>query len=371
MTSPRRWLAVLAGIAVLVALPSAVGALPAAKSDLTAAQLLQRVQQSAPVAYSGYAESDGGLALPVTSQFSGLADLFGGHTQLRVWWRSAHDWRLDSIGFAGETDVHDGDQGYWTWNYEQNAATFTQQQADPEIRLPTDADLLPPALGRRLLSQATPADASRIGSDRVAGISAAGLRIRPSEKISSIDHIDVWADPGTGLPLRVKVYGAGSASTAISSGFLDVHLGAPAASTTAFTIPGGADLHTGGAQDLASTIDQLGGGAPPADLAGIARNGLLPALGSVGVYGRGVTEFVVAPLPRRVAFSLRRQLAPAVAAQDSSNADPSDLVLSIGPLNLLLTSFDDPGGPWLLIGTVTAATLATAAKALPAHPGVR
>ncbi len=369
MTSLRRWLAVLAGLAVLIALPSAVGALPAAKSNLSATQLLKRIQQSAPVAYSGYAESDGGLALPVTDQFSGLADLFGGHTQLRAWYRSTHDWRLDSIGFAGETDVHDGEQGYWTWNYEQNTATFTQQQTDPEIRLPTDADLLPPALARRLLSQATPAQASRIGSDRVAGVSAAGLRIRPSEAISSIDHVDVWADPDTGLPLRVKVYGVGSGSTAISSSFLDVTVGTPAASSTAFTIPGDAAVHTGGPQDLATTIDQLGGATPPAELAGVARNGLLPSLGGVGVYGRGVTEFVVVPLPRRVGYSLRRQLAPAVAAQDRNDAE--DLVLSVGPLNLLLTSFDDPGGPWLLVGTVTAPTLASAAKSLPAHPGVR
>ena len=86
----------------------------------------------------------------MTSQFTALADLFGGHTQLRVWWRSAHDWRVDSIGFAGETDLHMTDQGCWTWNYESNTATFTEQPTDPEVRLPTDSrpaatDAGPPA----------------------------------------------------------------------------------------------------------------------------------------------------------------------------------------------------------------------------------
>ncbi|MGI8664933.1 MAG: sigma-E factor regulatory protein RseB domain-containing protein [Jatrophihabitans sp.] len=373
MTCLRRWLAVLAGIAVLVSLPAAVGALPVTASAVSAAELLGRVQRSAPVGYSGYAESTGGLALPVTSQFSALSDLFGGQAQLRVWWRSATDWRLDSIDLAGETDVHNGDLGYWSWNYEANSATFVQQPTTPEIRLPTDADLLPPELGRRLLSEATAAEASRIGAARVAGISAPGLRIRPADPVSTIDHIDVWADQSTGLPLRVAVYGK-SGGPAVSSSFLDVSIATPAPASTAFSIPAKATLHTSLSQDLATTIDQLGGSAPPTQLAGIARNALLPAVGSVGVYGRGVSEFVVVPLPRRVAFSLRRQLAPAVAAAGGSaptSSAPSDLVLSVGPLNLLLSSFDNPSGPWLLIGTVTGDTLAKAAGELPAQTGTR
>lgn len=371
MTSGWRWLAVLAGIGVLVSLPSAVAALPTARSELSAAQLLDRIQGSGRVGYQGYAESSGGLALPVTSQFASLGDLFGGQSQLRVWWRSATDWRVDSIGLAGETDVHTDELGFWSWNYESNTATFTQQPTRPDIRLPTDADLLPPQLAGRLLSQAGAAEASRLPSTRVAGISAAGLRIRPADPISSVDRVDVWADPATGLALRVQVYGKQSASPALASGFLDVRIGEPAASSTAFTVPIGANLHSTTSPDLATAIDQLGGAAPPGELAGIARNALLPQLGSVGVYGRGVTEFVVVPLPRRVAFSLRRQLAPATGAADGSSSNPAELVLSAGPLNLLLTSFDDPAGPWLLLGTVTAQTLAKAGGQLPAHPGLR
>ncbi len=369
MTSLRRWLAVLAGLAVLIALPAAVGALPATSSDLSAADLLGRIQHSQQVGYSGYAESAGGLALPVTSQFSALADLFGGNTQLRVWFRSARDWRVDSISIAGETDVHTSELGSWSWNYESNTATFTEQAVTPEVRLPADADLLPPMLASRLLSQASAAEASRLPSARVAGVSAAGLRIRPSDPVSSIGEVDVWADPRTGLPLRVKVFGKQSSSTAITSSFLDVAISTPPPSSTAFRIPVGSNLHSDTTPDLATALDQLGSAAPPAKLAGIDRNALLPSLGSVGVYGRAVTEFVIVPLPRRVAYSLHRQLAPAAAA-DANNPD-SQLVLAAGPLNLLLTSFDDPGGPWLLIGTVTAATLATAAQGLPVNPGLR
>jgi hypothetical protein len=372
VTPIRRWLAVLAGICLLIALPSVVSAMPAGRSGISAAALLDRIQHSEQVAYSGYAESTGGLALPVTSQFSALTDLFGGSTQLRVWWRSARDWRVDSIGLVGETDVHTQDLGFWSWNYQSNTATFTEQPLTPTIRLPTDADLLPPQLARRLLSQATAGEARRLPTARIAGRGAAGLRITPADPVSTIDHVDVWADPGTGLPLRVRAVGKRSGSTAMSATFLDVHLGAPSAALTSFAIPNCANLLSGVNQDLATTIDRIGGASPPPRLAGIALNTLLPNLGSVGVYGRGVTEFVAAPVPLRTAYSLHHQLAPAATTHTVpgiKNPDPDgdslQLTISSGPLNLLMTPVDDPAGPWLLIGTVTADTLAKAAAELP------
>ncbi|HJQ02428.1 MAG TPA: hypothetical protein VJ851_12565 [Jatrophihabitans sp.] len=374
MTPIRRWLVVLAGIALLVALPSVVSALPAGRSNLSAAALLARIQHSQPVGYSGYAESSGGLALPVTSQFSALSDLFGGNTQLRVWWRSDRDWRVDSIGFAGETDLHAEDLGTWSWNYESNTATFTEQPITPAIRLPTDADLLPPQLARRLLSEAPATEASRLPTARIAGRRAAGLRIVPAQGISTIDHIDVWADPGTGLPLRVRAVGKDGGGSAMYSTFLDVHLGAPPDELTTFRIPNGADLRSGTNQDLATTIDRLGGPTPPASLAGVALNARLPNVGSVGVYGRGVTEFVAIPLPVRIGYSLHSQLAPAASTQavPGSQPDPDgdsmQLTIGSGPLNLVLTPANSPGGTWLLIGTVNAQTLATAAAELLVHP---
>jgi hypothetical protein len=368
-TALRRWVVVVVGVALLVSLPRIVAALPVAAAPVPAATLLQRVQHSGDVGYSGYAEADGGLALPVTSQFTAVADLFGGHTQLRVWWRSALDWRVDSLGYTGETDTHVTDTGYWTWNYESGTATFTEQSAAPRVRLPADADLLPPELARRLLSQATAAEAGTLPARRIAGVDAAGLRIRPADPVSTIDHIDVWADPRSGLPLRVQVFGKQSGASTLSSGFLDVRIAAPAERDVAFRVPGGASVRTTQQGDLATAIDQFAGATPPAVLAGIARNPQLAGVGSVGVYGRAVTEFVAVPLPRRIAFGLRDQLLPAARqAGQPASADASRVALSVGPLNLLLSSIGEPGGAWLLIGTVTGATLSEAATELPAHP---
>lgn len=371
MTSKRRWLVVLVGIAVLVALPRIVQALPAPTASVSAPQLLSRIQASGPVSYSGYAEADGGLALPVTSQFSALADLFGSHTQLRAWWRTAQDWRVDSIGYTGETDLHMTDQGWWTWRYDANSATFSEQTTQPRIRLPNDSDLLPPTLARRLLSEVSPGEVRSLPARRIAGENAPGLRVRPAESVSTVDHVDVWADNRTGLPLRIAVYGKGGSTPAMSSGFLDVQIAMPSPATTKFTLPAGAAVTSGGPQDLATAMDQLGSTNLPDTLAGIKRNPDLPGLGTVGVYGRGVTEFAVVPLPRRVAFTLRDSLSKAATSgtgPESSN--PGQLAVSSGPLNLLISSFDVPAGPWLLVGTVTPQTLATAAATLPDRPRV-
>ena len=356
----------LAGTAVLAALPSLVAVLPAGTSDLSAAELLRRITASAGRPYSGYAEATGGLALPVTSRFGSVADLFGGRTQLRVWYRSSSDWRVDALGFAGESDVHHDENGDWSWNYESNTVDRTGSPVAPQVRLPAAADLLPPELGRRLLSQAEPVEASRLGAERIAGRSAPGLRITPDQTVSSIASVDVWADAGTGLPLRVTVRGKQSGTPAMSSTFLDFSPAEPPAAVTRFSPPPSARLSGRASRDLVTAIDQLAAVVPPARVAGLERNRQLPSLGSVGVYGRGVTELVAVPLPGGLAYSLSQDLA------DATGADPSEprLGLSIGPLNLLLSSPDRPDSAWLLVGTVTADTLAAAAAELPDHPGL-
>ena len=116
---------VLVGVLVLAALPAALSAVPAQQSGISADELLLRLAHSGATPFSGYAEASGGLALPVTRQFSSVADLFGGKTQLRAWTRGVNDWRIDTIGFAGETDVHASRQGTWTWDYEAGNASWT------------------------------------------------------------------------------------------------------------------------------------------------------------------------------------------------------------------------------------------------------
>ena len=358
LTSRWRWLVVLAGVAVLVGAPAAISAWPVKQSNITAAQLLARIAQSKATPYSGYAESSGGLALPVTRQLSSVADLFGETTQMRAWWRDDTSWRLDTITFAGETDTHGTPCGTWQWDYESNRATFTEQCGPVDVRLPQAGDLLPTNLARRLLSEATPDEISRISAVRVAGRSAPGLRLTPKAAQSTVGHVDLWADLATGLPLRVEVYGKGSNTSVLSSKFLEFSTRMPSTDDVTFKRPPGAHVSRQNAPDLAAAIDRFGGVTPPAELAGLPRNQALPSIGSIGVYGTGVTEFAAAPLPDRVEDALGDQLRKAAVRT------PAGLATSIGPLSLLLTP-DVSGSAWLLTGTVTAETLAQAAAHLP------
>jgi outer membrane lipoprotein-sorting protein len=361
MTAIRRWLVVLGGLALLVASPAVVARWPAGGSAISATQLLTRINASGTVGYSGYAESTGYLSLPVTGQFGSVADLFGGRTDLRVWWRSATDNRVDAVNPGGEADVHTESDGTWTWNYESNTAMWTRALSTP-VRLPVNSDVLPTELARRLTSQALPQEVSRLDGARIAGRTAAGLRIRPSQPESSIDHVDIWADPSNGLALRVRVYPRGSTTPAIETSFLDFSPGVPASSTTAFTPPPGAKLQQNDQLDIASAVNRFVPVTPRPSLAGLARNTEIAQVGSVGVYGRGVTELVAVPVPDRIGRSLRSQLEGKPGVTTTANG----LSVSLGGINLLVSNRNSDRIDWVLVGTVSAATVTAAATELAA-----
>ncbi|WP_145976557.1 hypothetical protein [Rhodococcoides fascians] len=161
MRGQWRWLAVVLGIAVLVATPSVIERLPVAASDIGAAELLSRVQSSTATPYSGYAQAVGGVTLPVTDGLGGLPDLLGDTTTLRAWYRAPDSFRVDTVRLAGERGLYRSPALLWRWDYEQNTAVATPVP-EPSLRLPREADLLPPELGQRLLSEATTDEVTRL-----------------------------------------------------------------------------------------------------------------------------------------------------------------------------------------------------------------
>jgi len=99
----RRWAVVVALVGVLVALPPVIGALPASDADVSATELRDAALASAEQPFSGYAESAGGLTLPVGSpRFSSVVDLFSDRTQMRVWWRGDTESRVDVVTARSE-----------------------------------------------------------------------------------------------------------------------------------------------------------------------------------------------------------------------------------------------------------------------------
>jgi hypothetical protein len=354
----RRWAIVGAFVAVLVAAPPLIGALPASDAEVSAADLRADVLGSADVGFSGYVESAGGLALPVTEQLTSVADLFSDRTEMRVWWRGPTDHRVDVITAAGETSTRRDERGTWTWEYER--ATATRAGWTP-FALPAPPDLLPTSLGRRLLSEATDGELSRIGARTVSGRDALGLRLAPAEAASSVGRVDVWVDPGSGLPLQVLVYEKGTDRPALDTRFLDFEVGRPSAEVTDFTVPEGARIREARQAEIVLEAGRrIRPVLLPDELAGLPRRRLAGVPPAIGLYGRGVTLLAVAPVPPGLANGLRN----ALAQSPDAVRDDAGTRLAAGPVELMLV---EPlgHGAYVLTGTVTLDALATAAGQLP------
>ena len=353
-----RWLAVVLGIAVLVATPSVIERLPVDASDIGAAELLSRVQSSTETPYSGYAQAVGGVTLPVTEGLGGLPDLLGDTATLRAWYRAPDSWRVDTVRLAGERGLYRSPSRLWSWDYEQNTAVVTPVP-EPSLRLPREADLLPPELGQRLLSEATADEVTRLPDRRIAGRDAPGLRLIPAEPQSTITEVDVWSDPYSGVPLQVDVLGGGASRPIVSTAFLDFASQMPDTETVRFVPPPGTDVQQQDGLDIASGADGIDSAGLPSTLSGLELRDR-DRSGAVGIYGRGATELIAAPLPRRAARGLVDQLRDAPGAVVTERS----VALSIGPLNVLITEPTGDRRRYLLSGTVTAETLATATQQL-------
>ena len=166
----------------------------------------------------------------------------------------------------------------------------------------------------------------------MAGRDALGLRLAPAAPQSSIDHVDIWVDPETSIPLRVEVYAVGDPTASFTSEFMTFSDERPDADVTDFHAPPGADVSYDDVIDVADASNRYAPIAPPRRLAGLAQSSN-PDLRAVGVYGRGVTQLIAIPLWDRAAEPLREQLekTPGVKLIDEGD------ILQVGPLSVLLT----------------------------------
>lgn len=352
MTPVRRWCVVALVATVVAAAPAAVHWLPAGNADVSRATLLQQVRVAVEGAWSGTVQIDGNLQLPDADQFSGLAALFGERTRLRVWWQDTEHWRVDRLLTTGETDLVRDGATTLEWSYERSEVTISR---DPEIRLPRAPDLLPPVLAERLLRGVSEADLTILPGRRLAGRSATGLRVRPPSPLSSIDHVDLWTDGDSGVPLLVEIYAAGSSSPDFTSRFTDFSPAPPAPDVLTFVTPPSAEVTYDDVLDIADAANQYAPIRPPMSIAGLTQSDASD--GAVGVYGQGTAEVIAIPLRDREAHAFRHQMALTPGVEQ----DQRRTVVTLGPLGILLTGTDDEGG-WLLAGTLTREALEDAAR---------
>ena len=359
----RRWALVTAGVVLLCGLPVIASALPVSVPKLTAGQLRTRIMASADESYAGYAESNATFGLPPVAGLTGLTSLLNGVTKMRVWQATPARWRVDVLSDAGERDTYQV-SGYRSYIWDSGAQLLTEVRGRQTYRLPRPADLVPPALALRMLSEAgRQARLSVIAPLRVAGQSAAGLRVTPADPASTVGRVDIWASPSSGLPLMVEVFGRGSARPALESLFFQVSPWRPDPRVLTPARAAGTGFTVTRASSLAGALRNVALVALPAELAGRIRLSVQPGFETIGAYGGGLTTFVV--------FAVRgsggRKLVPDVVSAGGTPliiAGGAAAEISAPLINAIVVR--PPGWLWtfLLAGTVSSQLLEQAATDL-------
>lgn len=296
----RRWVLVIVVVAVLCSVPIVLGLRSApAAGQADPATLRERMAASAGLAFQGYAQSSGLLPLPSLPNLTEITRPLSSRTEMRVWYAGRDSWRVDVIDGATERDTYQHLGSQWIWDFGDNRVT--QVVGEQPVRLPRPADLVPPELVRRLLGLAAGDRAEPIPGKRVAGIEAAGLRLLPTSPDTTIDHVDVWADPASGLPLQAEVTAKGGERPVFTTRFLELDLTTPDAATITPPAPGEeVGFAVTAAPDLLSQISRRSrGGDLPATLGGEQRRTAVELVTSAGTYGDGLAQFVVIRLPGR------------------------------------------------------------------------
>jgi len=357
--APRRWAAVTAGVALLLAAPYAAGRLPSGRADVLPVVLLARVRNSGSVPHSGYAESTARIGLPSVPQIGEVLDLLGQTTRLRVWWAGIASWRVDALGAAGERDLYRDAAGLTLWDSAERRAT--RQQGESSVRLARPSDLLPTELGRRLAASAAAQELSGLPSRQVAGVTAAGLRITPASATTTIGRIDMWVDPPTGLPLRVEVTEKGASVSTVVTGFLELSRQPPAPEQVRYRPAPDVPLDYVQAPDIAALVGTFSSLVLPSNAAGTARRGSVGEAG--GTYGEGYSAVAALVLPGRLLRRVRRGLAEALPPEVRPYGEVTVLR---APLlsGLLVVPPGEPGYGFILSGAVSTEELERVAAGL-------
>ena len=295
-------------VAVLCLLPVIVAAFPQRGTESDPARLRQLILTSARQPFQGYIEVHGELGLPDLPNVGELPSLLSGDTNLRAWYASPSAWRVAELTATGETDTYRTDDSTYVWDFESNLLT---RSVGDGLRLPRPADVVPPTLARRLLQYSSETDRiTVIPGLRVAGVAASGLRWTTSDPDTTIGRVDVWADPGTGLAVRVDVAGRG-AGTALSARFTDLQQRLPAPDLLVPSRPESAGYTETRSENVAVTINSLAALPLPKTLAGRTRRsaptGAVDLVG-LGAYGEGLAMFAVAAVPGRLASQTLQRL---------------------------------------------------------------
>jgi hypothetical protein len=348
----RRWSLVLAVVLVLVAIPVVINLWPVRANGRDAATLRARIGTSGRQAFQGYVQSTGLLGLPELPALTEVTALFSGTTEMRIWYAAKDRWRVDVLGPGTEQDLYQAPDAQYRWDYGDDE--LIQIVGDQPVRLPRAADLTPPELARRVLGISGGDSVAPLAAKRVAGVEAAGLRLVPASPDTTVAHVDIWADPGTGLPLQAEVTAKGGVRPVFVTRFLEIHFRAP--DVGVLTPPAqrpGIGFTVTEAPDMLSVINRRRPASLPATIAGLARRNAVPGLTVADAYGSGLSSFVVVALPGRFGREAFQRIATYGQAVTVPAGDAA--LIATGLLSVLIVRTTDR--TYLVAGMVQPALL--------------
>jgi len=239
--------AVVAAVVVLLAVLTGPSSASTPNLPKTSAKaLIVAVQRSTTTAFSGTVEETTNLGLPSlpgdarSASLSWTTFLSGTHS-VRVWADGPDRQRLALVGELSEAEVVHNGRDLWTYTSHSNTASHTVLPAKSRDSAPAGtADPTPSAIADRLLAAITPSTEVRVAkTTTVAGRAAYVLSLAPRDGRSTVRKATIAIDAHRFVPLRVQIFGSGSAP-ALSVGFSDVSFNRPAADVFAFRVPKGA-----------------------------------------------------------------------------------------------------------------------------------
>ncbi|MGH3763215.1 hypothetical protein [Actinophytocola sp.] len=366
----RGWALVAALAAVAVLVPQVPRSLPASAAPVDPGTLRDRILASADRPHQGYAEITGTLALPELPNVADVTSLLTTTTRVRSWYAGPSSWRFDvvtgHVAGAGERDVYRTPVGEFTWDYGANL--LTRLIGEPPVRLPRAGDLLPPELARRVLVAAQEDPVGALPARRVAGHHAAGLRLTPADPDTTIGHVDMWADPDTGLPVAVELTPRDADRPILYSQFLELDATTPGADVLTPKQAPGSGFTVATAPDVGDVLGTFGRGRLPDRLAGRElREADAGGVRGVGVYGWGLSAFVALPVPGHVGADAAEAITNAGGTSEDLTRGEA-LRLSIAPLSVVIAHSDVSRRWYLLAGTTTTDVLLGAATELMSLP---
>jgi hypothetical protein len=357
----RRWAVVAAVVVVLCAIPVVISAWPARAAAVEPAVLRDRIAAPGDRAYHGFAQSSGLLPLPALPNLESVTDLLSTTTDMRVWYAGPDRWRVDEIDGSTERDTYRTPYAEYVWDFGDTRLTLIS--GTQTLRLPRAADLTPPELVRRILDLAAGDRFEPLAGRRVAGVEAAGLRIVPATADTTVDHVDVWADPVSGLPVQAEVTARGGQRPVFVTRFFELTQAAPDAATiTPPALRAGMAYAEAEAPDILGAIGRRRPVVLPSQLAGQPRQESV--FGAAGVYGTGLAQFVVAGLPGRFGGEAYDRIS--TFGKDLDVPDGEAAVIGTGLLSVLAVRGDRT---YLVAGLVQPALLERVAADLAGAAG--